>query len=729
MAINPETQYPGKIAPSSANYPYGEARNITVPGDGKGTPWEAAIVNDLLGFQQAMLSAANVVPSGDPDTAPLSQYLEALNKITVSNALTFDSVVSLVAGNALKGISVDFDKLASVNASVRTISYHTGWAAQNRDPIGGARYTVVTPAEYATMPQKNGDVALSGGNVAVLEVTDSTAIVTQYGAKGDGVTNDTVAAQNAHDDFDTVFFPKLSTGYSITNIILNDRAIFRSNGAELLGTTTGSMLGIADPVGASADHIEITGFTLTSTVASSGVAINIGTNVRRVYIRYNRIRSFNKGVQLEGAYSSDVSFNEIRNNTTGVEILSGCHAITLINNLCNQNTVRGLSITGTMRNVTIVGGAYQASQIGIFADGVESLTILGDVYYEINSIADVKLVNCYTPKIFSGNSSSPVSEASVVLEDCAGNCRVQGMTFAAGTSGTPAHIKVAGVNGVTVIEDMTAAAGHANPIDTASATNAKNVSVGSGSVYAMNATNKATKYKVTLEGEDEWTKELTNIGTPSGRVTLQQTSTTGRDYRISTDGVYRLERESTSAEIYSVNMSAVTPTFQQSGHFQPFAASSGIPNLGGAANEWNTLFATTPPVISSDVRLKQDVRPLDDAEKAVANKLRESLKMYKLKAAVKLKGEDGARLHCGIIAQDVVSIFESEGLDAMDYALLCYDEWEDEFEDVIERDSEGGAVLDENNEPVVIDTKLVLAAGNQYAVRYEELLAFVVASL
>ena len=34
MAINPETQYPGKIAPSTPDYPYGAARNITTPGDG-----------------------------------------------------------------------------------------------------------------------------------------------------------------------------------------------------------------------------------------------------------------------------------------------------------------------------------------------------------------------------------------------------------------------------------------------------------------------------------------------------------------------------------------------------------------------------------------------------------------------------------------------------------------------------------------------------------------------
>lgn len=83
MAINPETQYPGKIAPSSPDYPYGAARNITVPGDGTGTPWEAALVNDLFGFQQALLNAAGIVPSGTPEKATASQYKNALDALYV----------------------------------------------------------------------------------------------------------------------------------------------------------------------------------------------------------------------------------------------------------------------------------------------------------------------------------------------------------------------------------------------------------------------------------------------------------------------------------------------------------------------------------------------------------------------------------------------------------------------------------------------------------------------
>ena len=81
MAISISEQYPGKTAGNTTDYPFGEARNVTAPGDGTGTPWEQAIVNDDQGFKQALLAAAGVIPSGTPDTASASQYLQALKTL------------------------------------------------------------------------------------------------------------------------------------------------------------------------------------------------------------------------------------------------------------------------------------------------------------------------------------------------------------------------------------------------------------------------------------------------------------------------------------------------------------------------------------------------------------------------------------------------------------------------------------------------------------------------
>lgn len=72
------TQYPGKTTAPSGNYPQGSAKNITIPGDGTGTPWELSLLNDFLGFQQAVVLAAGITPSGNPDTAVASDVLDGI---------------------------------------------------------------------------------------------------------------------------------------------------------------------------------------------------------------------------------------------------------------------------------------------------------------------------------------------------------------------------------------------------------------------------------------------------------------------------------------------------------------------------------------------------------------------------------------------------------------------------------------------------------------------------
>jgi len=80
MALDPSDTYGAQVDTSDpTGYPLGKARNITVPGDGTGTPLEKAWVNDIWGLQQALLDEAGITPSGTPDKVGASQYVEALN--------------------------------------------------------------------------------------------------------------------------------------------------------------------------------------------------------------------------------------------------------------------------------------------------------------------------------------------------------------------------------------------------------------------------------------------------------------------------------------------------------------------------------------------------------------------------------------------------------------------------------------------------------------------------
>lgn len=83
MAIIPSDTYPGQTLLSDPAYPHGKARNVTVSGDGTGTPLEATWLNDLWGFLQALLAEGGVTPSGNPDEVGASDYLTALYNVLV----------------------------------------------------------------------------------------------------------------------------------------------------------------------------------------------------------------------------------------------------------------------------------------------------------------------------------------------------------------------------------------------------------------------------------------------------------------------------------------------------------------------------------------------------------------------------------------------------------------------------------------------------------------------
>ena len=78
MAINPNTEYAGRVTAPSSAYPYGSSKNETSPGAGDGTPYELARANDVLGMQQALLKSAGITPSGNADEVGTSEYVQAI---------------------------------------------------------------------------------------------------------------------------------------------------------------------------------------------------------------------------------------------------------------------------------------------------------------------------------------------------------------------------------------------------------------------------------------------------------------------------------------------------------------------------------------------------------------------------------------------------------------------------------------------------------------------------
>lgn len=143
--------------------------------------------------------------------------------------------------------------------------------------------------------------------------------------------------------------------------------------------------------------------------------------------------------------------------------------------------------------------------------------------------------------------------------------------------------------------------------------------------------------------------------------------------------------------------------------------------LGAASFRWSVVYAGTGTINTSDERTKEQVQDIEAAVLRAWGKV--GYVKFKFKDAVEAKG-DGARWHFGLIAQRVKEAFESEGLDAFEYGLLCYDQWEDQYEDVLVEvdvqnpDGSISKVLQGNGEK-----RIAVPAGNRYGIRYEEALA------
>ena len=136
-------------------------------------------------------------------------------------------------------------------------------------------------------------------------------------------------------------------------------------------------------------------------------------------------------------------------------------------------------------------------------------------------------------------------------------------------------------------------------------------------------------------------------------------------------------------------------------------------SLGNGSFRWTAIFATSGTVSTSDFNEKTEIAELDAAEKRVAVRIKGLIKKFKFKAAVAEKGA-GARIHVGVIAQEVKTAFEAEGLNPDRYGLFCFDEWD-----------ATPATMNANG------TVLIPAspAGSRYGIRYEELLAFVISAM
>jgi|SouAtlMetagenome_1021521.scaffolds.fasta_scaffold06410_4 hypothetical protein len=131
------------------------------------------------------------------------------------------------------------------------------------------------------------------------------------------------------------------------------------------------------------------------------------------------------------------------------------------------------------------------------------------------------------------------------------------------------------------------------------------------------------------------------------------------------------------------------------------ATQDNVVDIGHPSARFDDINATNGTIQTSDRNEKQDIEELSEAEQRVAVACKGLLRKFRWKSSVEENGEE-ARIHFGIIAQDLQAAFEAEGLDAGRYAMFISSTWTDE-----ETEEE--------------KTRL--------GVRYSELLAFIISAI
>lgn len=168
-------------------------------------------------------------------------------------------------------------------------------------------------------------------------------------------------------------------------------------------------------------------------------------------------------------------------------------------------------------------------------------------------------------------------------------------------------------------------------------------------------------------------------------------------------------------------------------------------DLGFSTVRFDDIYATNGTIQTSDRNEKQDIAELDEAEKRVAVACKGLIRKYRWKDAVAEKGDD-ARIHFGIIAQDLQDAFAAEGLDAGRYAMFISSTWWETQTEVpaVEAvaevlDNDGNVVteavdaVDAYTRTDTYDTQEEAPEGaterTRLGVRYSELLAFIIGAL
>ena len=251
--------------------------------------------------------------------------------------------------------------------------------------------------------------------------------------------------------------------------------------------------------------------------------------------------------------------------------------------------------------------------------------------------------------------------------------------------------------------------------------------------YPFNITGDSLRIKNNTDGGNASVIINKVSGTGTAGIVLQVDDTSQNDIYVekgNPNTFYRARQSASSHHLFfCTDASGTLSNALSVGTVAVNPGTDGTIANGWSNKRWSQVYASTGTIETSDERLKEDIRPIDESVFKAWGKV--EFRQFLFKDAVAEKGS-AARIHIGLIAQQVIAAFASEGLDAMRYGIVCYDKW-DAQEAVTERfkvvtreetHNEDGSVKEPEEfhyeERVLIPER---EAGDCYSIRYEEALA------